>query len=72
MKINLFALGRAARALIITSVIFCVIGWILCPERMGYTPEDPAMLANQQNFALATLLVGIFAGSLIYWDATKS
>ena len=71
MKINLFALGRAFRALIITSVIFCAVGWILCPELMAYTSEDPAMLANQRDFAIATLLVGVFAGGLIYWNSTK-
>jgi len=71
MKLNLFALGRAARALSITSIIVCLIGWIICPEIMDYTPEDPALLANQHNFAVATLLIGVFAGGLIYWDSAK-
>jgi hypothetical protein len=72
MKLNLFALGRAVRAMIIVAIVFSIVGFLLCPELVQYTPEDPDLLRHQKSFALATLLVGVFAGGLIYWDAVKN
>ena len=64
MKFNLFALGRAIRALIVTVIGFCLMGMIICPEVMSYTPENPALLAAQRDFALVALCVGILSGGL--------
>ena len=71
MKLNLFALGRAFRALIITAVIFAIIGFLVYPELVSYSPEDPELLADQRDFAIATLLIGAFAGGPIYWNSTR-
>jgi hypothetical protein len=72
MKFNLFALGRAARAVILCVVVFSLVGLVLCPELVQYTPEDPDLLAHQRSFALASLFISIFAGTLVYWDAVKN
>jgi hypothetical protein len=72
MKFNLFALGRAIRALIITVVGICLVGMIIFPELVGYSPENPALLAGQRDFAIAALCVGILAGCLFYWDCVKN
>ena len=71
MKLNLFALGRAVRALIVVAIVFSIVGFLLCPELVQYTPEDPDLLIDQKSFALATLLVGVFAGGLMYWESTR-
>ena len=71
MKLNLFALGRAVRALIITAIVFSIVGFVLCPELVEYSPENPDLLSDQRDFAIATLLVGAFAGGLIYWNSTR-
>lgn len=71
MKFNLFALGRAVRALIITVVVFCLIGALFCPELVQYTPEDPDLMSHQKGFALATFAIGLLAGALMYWEALR-
>jgi hypothetical protein len=71
MKINMFALGRAVRVLIVTSIVFSVVGFLLCPELVQFTPEDPDLLSHQRGFALACISIGFFAGCLTYWDALR-
>ena len=71
MKINLFALGRAVRALIITVIGFSFIGILVYPELVKYSPENPELLAAQRDFALASIIIGIFAGGLFYWESTR-
>lgn len=72
MKFNLFALGRAVRAMIVVAIVFSIVGFVLCPELVQYTPEDPDLLGHQKGFALATVLIGALAGALIYWDSVKN
>jgi hypothetical protein len=71
MKLNLFALGRAVRALIVSAIVFSIVGFLLCPELVQYTPEDPALLQQQKSFSLATLFIGLLAGGLMYWDSIR-
>jgi hypothetical protein len=71
MKINLFALGRAFRALIITAVIFSIVGFLVYPELVSYSPENPDLLSHQHNFAIATVLIGALTGGLVYWNSTR-
>jgi hypothetical protein len=72
MKINLFALGRAVRTLIITAAAFSLTGLLLCPELVQYTPENSELLCHQRGFALACIVISAFAGALIYWESVKN
>jgi hypothetical protein len=71
MKFNLFALGRAIRALIVTVIGFCLFGMLVLPELVKYSPEDPGLLCAQRDFALVGLSVGLFSAGLFYWEATR-
>jgi hypothetical protein len=71
MKLNLFALGRAVRALIITVIGFCLIGMIFCPELVSYSPENAVLFCAQLGFARASLFIGLFSAGLFYWEATR-
>ena len=71
MKFNLFSLGRSLRVLIITIIGFCLLGMIICPELLNYSPENPDLLEAQRDFAIVALCVGILSGGLFYWESTR-
>lgn len=71
MKFNLFALGQAIRALIITVIGFSLFGMVVFPELVKYSPEDPGLLCAQRDFALVGLGIGLFSAGLFYWESTR-
>ena len=69
--INIRALVKAVFVFIVSVTIICVIGSILVPTLLEYTPEDPEILSDQRNFAIGTALVGLASAVIEYYRLTS-
>jgi hypothetical protein len=59
-------LRYSALACIITVVITLMIGAIINPSLVSYTPEDPIAFQSQKNFAMIVGIFSIISGILFY------
>jgi hypothetical protein len=59
-------LRYSALACIISVIITLLIGAIIDPSLVSYTPEDPNAFQNQKNFAMIVAIFGIISGILFY------
>jgi hypothetical protein len=63
---NLNWVRKSVLAMILTVTAICIVGYFIDPELVGYTEEDVNILSKQKTFALFTLALGFFVGSLFY------
>ena len=63
---NLNWVRKSALAMILTVTSICIVGYFIDPELVGYAEEDPDILSKQKTFALFTVALGFFVGSLFY------
>ena len=59
-------LRYSALACIISVIITLLIGAIIDPSLVSYTPEDLNAFQNQKNFAIIVSIFGIISGILFY------
>lgn len=59
-------LRYSALACMISVIIVLLIGAIIDPSLVSYTPEDPNMFKQQKNFAAMVSVIGIISGILFY------
>jgi hypothetical protein len=63
---NTNSIRNAAIGAIITVTTVSVLGYLVDPELVSYTPEDPAIFSKQKAFALLSAVFGMIVGAYYY------
>jgi len=72
MQLDGRAISKSALACIISATIFYIIGFLIDPSLIEYTPENPEAFNNQKNFAWASIAIGLLSAVLMYPRSKRS